>query len=291
MALFASPSPARLRVSAAEPHRLSVVRQLLGHNTHEALAYALIESRWDAAERCLEAGLPADSPNPDGQTPIVWCVLTKQLEGVRVMVKYGADLTQRWRGSPLLHLSVMAGSAELVAYLLCQGADPDEKDENGLTPLHIAAMRGSRIIANTLLHHGADKSITDDATERTAAEMWNDTALHPLEYAQFAGVTLDHKSLFHWFISLDTLKLDECPSEDSGAEEGCATSAPSVPSRCRYQVDREEAYRKLVAASVVGIYAQPSTVARRLREMVGDRGWVTFGEFSAAVLHFAAAVD
>jgi hypothetical protein len=160
-------------------------------------------------------------------------------------------------------------------------------------------MRGSRIIANTLLHHGADKSITDDATERTAAEMWNDTALHPLEYAQFAGVTLDHKSLFHWFVSMDTLKLDECPPEDSIMldrsieEEGCATDVQSVPSRCRYLVGREEAYRKLATASVVGINAQPSAVARRLRELVGDRGsaWVTFDEFSAAVLHFAAAVD
>jgi len=341
MALFNTPSPARLRVPTVQPGRLALVRRLLGENTSAALAYAMVESRWDVASRIIEdGGVGVDEPNPDGQTPVVWAILSKQIEGVRVFVSLGCDMRQRWRGEPLLHLAAMVGDGQIAGYLLQQGADPDELDARGFTALHIAAMRGSRVLANVLLGHGADPHILTappepndekpdaprvngtadgvsgasdppppaaeaerrveamrrDVAGKTAMEIFNDATMHPLEYAQVCGVTLDHKSLFHWFVGLSTAEPDPDPLPDSVMESAPAPPADRrdrevrVPPMHRYRASREEVTRELAAATVGGIEVPGALLNRKLLAHVGDAAWVTYYQFSSVVLGCVAAL-
>ena len=43
-----------------------------------------------------------------------------------------------WRKISLLHIAVVYGTHEIVQYLLDFGYDPDERNENGSTPLMFA---------------------------------------------------------------------------------------------------------------------------------------------------------
>jgi hypothetical protein len=60
-----------------------------------------------------------------------------------------------------LHSAASAGDAERVRELLKKGADPNAKNEYGLTPLHIAAIRGRVDVVRFLLEHGANPNARD----------------------------------------------------------------------------------------------------------------------------------
>jgi hypothetical protein len=267
-------------------------------------------------------------------------VLSRQIEGVRVFVRLGADMEQTWRGEPVLHLAAMTGDAQIAGYLLQQGVDPNQLDSRGFTALHIAAMRGARVLANTLLGHGADPQIVTqpppdpkrvpaivhpvsdpeasppqtefdssmpeytaamrrDAAGKTAMEMWNDASFHPLEYAEVSGTTLDHKSLFHWFVMLETTEPDPQPLPDAVMTEATGEIHPGtgkrlklshVPPVHRYRASREEVVRCLSRATVSGVDISASVLRRKLIEHVGDSQWVSFFQFSAVVLGSVAAM-
>jgi ankyrin repeat protein len=61
-----------------------------------------------------------------------------------------------------LNIAVCSGYFGLVTYLLDYGADVNEKDDNGLTPLMWAAMRNDKNTALLLLQRGADPRIKSD---------------------------------------------------------------------------------------------------------------------------------
>ena len=50
---------------------------------------------------------------------------------------------------------------ELVADLIKEGADVNEKEHYGRTSLHVASARGHAAVVQTLLQHGADVAATD----------------------------------------------------------------------------------------------------------------------------------
>jgi ankyrin repeat protein len=75
-------------------------------------------------------------------------VATDRASLARVM-----DRTNRRRTA--LHLSVVKRQPEALAALLALGADPEARDQAGLTPLDQAALAGDAALADTLLAHGA----------------------------------------------------------------------------------------------------------------------------------------
>jgi ankyrin repeat protein len=83
-----------------------------------------------------------------------------------------------WDGATLLHLAVGQNHADLTAFLLSQGADPNALTSDHLTSLHMAAQNGNVTIARLLLEHGARSNPVDSKgwTPLDRAEKWG----HPL---------------------------------------------------------------------------------------------------------------
>jgi len=62
-----------------------------------------------------------------------------------------------------LHSAVASRASEITQLLLRHGADPNAKQQKGITPLHSAAHNGDVEITVLLLKHGADRgSLTED---------------------------------------------------------------------------------------------------------------------------------
>lgn len=88
------------------------------------------------------------------------------------LLRSGADINQsNPNGITPLMFAVESGDPELVSFCLEQGADLHAADNKGLTALHIAALRNSGVIVTQLLDAGADLSICDtgDLTPLDAA--------------------------------------------------------------------------------------------------------------------------
>ena len=62
------------------------------------------------------------------------------------------------------------GDGLSVELLLKHGADPNTKDDAGLTPLHWAVVRGNRMIIRKLIEKGADLG-AKDGEDRTPRDM------------------------------------------------------------------------------------------------------------------------
>ncbi|MFP4190533.1 MAG: ankyrin repeat domain-containing protein [Candidatus Hydrogenedentota bacterium] len=66
------------------------------------------------------------------------------------------------RGRTLLHIAAERGQADIAAYLLDEGADPDSTDENDARPLHKAAAANHIAIAEHLVASGAHVNRRDN---------------------------------------------------------------------------------------------------------------------------------
>jgi len=83
----------------------------------------------------------------------------------KVLLEHGADPNAKdeWGVTPL-HLAAYDGYRDLVKLLLDHGADPNAVDNFGSTPLHAALERGRHAdadIVKLLLERGADPTIPD----------------------------------------------------------------------------------------------------------------------------------
>ncbi|XP_006108017.1 protein phosphatase 1 regulatory subunit 27 [Myotis yumanensis] len=65
-------------------------------------------------------------------------------------------------GLAALHEAVLSGNLECVKLLVKYGADIHQRDETGWTPLHIACSDGYPDIARYLLSRGADRGAAND---------------------------------------------------------------------------------------------------------------------------------
>lgn len=99
-----------------------------------------------------------------GITPLVHAVSRGNLEIVRMLIDYGASVGRkeetlyRNKESPI-SVAARVNKLEILNELIANGADPDAKDLNGVTPLMVAADMGHVSIVEALLKVGADKYI------------------------------------------------------------------------------------------------------------------------------------
>ncbi|XP_071620553.1 protein phosphatase 1 regulatory subunit 27 [Heliangelus exortis] len=90
-------------------------------------------------------------------------------------------------GMAALHEAVLTGNLECVKLLVKYGADIHQRDENGWTPLHMACSDGYANIARYLISLGASLEATTDEGERPSdlidpeykdlVELFEDTTL------------------------------------------------------------------------------------------------------------------
>jgi len=77
-------------------------------------------------------------------------------------LQHGFDVHAPYKNATLLHNSANTGGAEVVEWLLANGADVNARDATGRTPLHAAAERNrSPRVIQILRAHGAKPHLTD----------------------------------------------------------------------------------------------------------------------------------
>jgi ankyrin repeat protein len=111
-----------------------------------ALSYAVRRRNHAAVRRLLESGADAGIQHVDGVTPLNMAVA----QGDEVIVRMFLKVTPRHRE---LCLAASTGRANIVQLLLDHGADINEEDYYGQTPLDRARKRGHVDIEEILLKH------------------------------------------------------------------------------------------------------------------------------------------
>ncbi|KAM6475312.1 ankyrin repeat domain-containing protein 31 [Liasis olivaceus] len=110
-----------------------------------------------------------------GQTLLHRAATEDDLDGIRAMIKAGADVNvQDYAGWTPLHESSLAGCFEISNELLKAGADVNCKGYEQVTPLHDAVKDGHYKVAELLLWYGADplfknergKNALEEATDK-----------------------------------------------------------------------------------------------------------------------------
>ena len=104
----------------------------------------------------LDGGMPVDSHDEDGWTPLHTAIQNEQREAVELLLDRGANIEAVAGGrTPLFWAIWDAESEDLAGRLLDRGASPLAVDEdNGHSALHNAADRGLLIIMGRLIDMG-----------------------------------------------------------------------------------------------------------------------------------------
>ena len=118
----------------------------------------------------LDAGVPIDCVDDDGQTPLFVSCRRGHLETATLLLDRGStaiDKKERYGRTPLF-ASCRSGRLETATLLLDRGSTAiDEKDDNGQTPLFISCRFGHLETATLLLDRGSTAIDEKDGVGRT----------------------------------------------------------------------------------------------------------------------------
>lgn len=95
-----------------------------------------------------------------GEWPLKLAAEANDIKRLEWLVKHGAEVDRSSTGETALHTAVRGDSRETIDLLLAAGANPNQQDVDGWTPLFGAL---SREVVHTLRAAGADLRITDQA--------------------------------------------------------------------------------------------------------------------------------
>ncbi|MBN9542677.1 MAG: ankyrin repeat domain-containing protein [Alphaproteobacteria bacterium] len=123
----------------------------------------------------LETGLNPDMRGEYGITPIMFAVSSKNIEAVRTLLKYSADVNATdIAGVSPLHIAARNGDNNIVKLLLDNGANINAQDSYHMTPLMKATAANKTATVELLLANGAT-SASKDKFGYSANKMANKT--------------------------------------------------------------------------------------------------------------------
>lgn len=184
----------------------------------------------------LECHCDVDSPDHDGQTPLVAALARGGVDAamVRFMVKEcGCNPSacgHSISGETPLHTCLITGNLEALHLLILYGADIDAGDAMGVTPLLLAVRKSSLEAAEALVSAGADpdKPDRDGKTPRETAKLSGDSAMieaikKSSSFRQGAGAGTPQKKNY---VRVDPTspQSQSSPSAPSPRRESCKQS-------------------------------------------------------------------
>lgn len=143
------------------------------------------------ANYLLEKGLEADALSETGETPLSLACQGGSVEMVKLLQSKGASVkTAKGDRAPLV-VAVSARKGEMVAYLLGQGVDVEQRSKQGLTPLLISVITGDEAIFDQLKRAGANTATvaTDGRGAVHLAALLNNAAM--MNKLVSAGLNVD----------------------------------------------------------------------------------------------------
>eukprot|EP00919_Chromeraceae_sp_WS-2016_P013953 GHVR01032874.1.p1 GENE.GHVR01032874.1~~GHVR01032874.1.p1 ORF type:complete len:321 (+),score=43.52 GHVR01032874.1:1-963(+) len=135
-------------------------------NHMNAAHYACENNNSRVLKSLSDAGISFDMRTKEGYTPLHYCVKSRCVDGVKLIVdKHPNTLNiQDNSGKTALNLSASIGLEYMVEYLM-QYVDYNIPDEIGMTPLHTAAMRGYRGVVKAILDSDPLNAVNCDALD------------------------------------------------------------------------------------------------------------------------------
>lgn len=132
---------------------------------------AIILNDGERLEVALAGGWDANALSADGFTPLGLAAFFDNVEAFELLLPLTRDVNaaaQNPQQVAAIHAATAKRNAAMVEKLLRAGADPNQTQADGFTPLHAAAMHGDAAIVGLLLLFGADL-LKQSAKHRSAA--------------------------------------------------------------------------------------------------------------------------
>ena len=125
----------------------------------------------------LKHGAEVDLETADGDTPLDLSILAGRTQIAEILLTAGTDL----EASTLLLKAATIGvtDRDTVRFLLDRGADTEQRNADGDTPLLIAIRQDNHRLATHLVNHGADVDVTT-ADGRSALTLARELDTHEL---------------------------------------------------------------------------------------------------------------
>ena len=130
------------------------------NNKCNLLHDAALHGDFHKMDSLLSLGVPLDSRDYEGVTPLMYAAGYGQLQAVKYLLAKGADPSlQSNKGCNLLHWALQGGDPVIIELMLSHVPSIDSRIKGGVTALMIAALHGRLQAVQYLLEKGADPSL------------------------------------------------------------------------------------------------------------------------------------
>ena len=149
----------------------------LNRDGYTPLHVAVMNGRTAIVRLLLKNGVEVDRLDKDGHTPLWHAVLGGRTIIADMLLKGGARMDATVWLLDAAHRGVR--KREAIEYLVRHGADLEQRDGKGDTPLLIAIRQGNHKLAKHLVNAGADVTVKD-ASGKTVLQIANSMGLRDI---------------------------------------------------------------------------------------------------------------